>query len=345
MVLSHERQRSAAQRCPLCLEKRTIRSIRFSSVSGPPGQEHHTLEIQRASVKRAAPNGAYELVDVLRDEDQSGGSRIRPQLGSALARILAGAADAIILWRASRCSRHWRAAVEGEADWELPHDGPRAHARAPRCHARAHQAPAPESSPCENPVQQQPSHPSRQRGPLPPPPRQEPGSTTKTAAAIPPSNPRETKTRLDAPTRSHAIAIVGRRAGGITSGPLEGRRRARPTRASRRDSFRGRALVPAPRCLTTAVSPTQSCDGRPCEDKSGCADIGCGALEIGRNQENSLPTAFPKARRPPFTYGSGARAHVVAEEVQHLVGHARVECRKRCRQPVVQRPFVHRTAC
>lgn len=99
-----------------------IRSIRFSSVSGRPGQEHHTLEIQRASVKRAAPNGAYELVDVLRDEDQSGGSRIRPQVGSALARILAGAADAIILWRASRCSRNWRAAVEGEADWELPSD-------------------------------------------------------------------------------------------------------------------------------------------------------------------------------------------------------------------------------
>ena len=99
-----------------------IRSIRFSSVGGRPGQEHHTLEIQRASVKRAAPSGACELVDVLRDEDQSGGSRIRPQVGSALARILAGAADAIILWRASRCSRNWRAAVEGEADWELPSD-------------------------------------------------------------------------------------------------------------------------------------------------------------------------------------------------------------------------------
>ena len=46
-----------------------IRSIRFSSVSGRPGQEHRTLEIQRASVKRTAPNGAYEIVDVLRDED------------------------------------------------------------------------------------------------------------------------------------------------------------------------------------------------------------------------------------------------------------------------------------
>ena len=61
----HERQQRAAKRYPLCLEKRTIRSIRFSSVSGRPGQEHHTLEIQRASVKRAAPNGACELVDVL----------------------------------------------------------------------------------------------------------------------------------------------------------------------------------------------------------------------------------------------------------------------------------------
>ena len=65
------------------------------------------------------------------------------------------------------------------------HDRPTAHARAPRCHARTHQTPAPDSSPCENPVQQQPSHPSRQRGPSPPPPRQEPDSTTETAAGIP----------------------------------------------------------------------------------------------------------------------------------------------------------------
>ena len=73
------------------------------------------------------------------------------------------------------------------------YDGPRAHAEAPRCHTRAHQAPAPQSSPCENPMQQQPSHPSRQRGPLPPPPRQEPGCPTETAAGIPPSSPRETR--------------------------------------------------------------------------------------------------------------------------------------------------------
>ena len=65
------------------------------------------------------------------------------------------------------------------------HDRPTAHARAPRCHAHTHQTPAPDSSPCENPVQQQPSHPSRQRGPSPPPPRQEPDSTTETAAGIP----------------------------------------------------------------------------------------------------------------------------------------------------------------
>ena len=127
------------------------------------------------------------------------------------------------------------------------HDGPRAHARAPRCHARAHQAPAPESSPCENPVQQQPSHPSRQRGPLPPPPRQEPGSTTKTAAAIPPSNPRETKTRLDLPTRSHAIAIVGRRAGGITSRLLECRRCDRQLSGRPRDESDRRRDARIPR--------------------------------------------------------------------------------------------------
>ena len=123
------------------------------------------------------------------------------------------------------------------------YDGPRAHAGAPRCHARAHQAPAPESSPCENPVQQQPSHPSRQRGPLPPPPRQEPDSTTETAAGIPPSSPRETRIRLDLPTRFHAIAIVGRRAGGIRSGLLECRLCTRPGRSAAGDCLRGKALV------------------------------------------------------------------------------------------------------
>ena len=89
------------------MEKHAIGDGRVSSVGERSGPEYHMLEIRRASVQRTAPNGGYELVDVLTDDDQSGGSRIRPQLGIAMARILAGEADAIILVRASRFFGGW----------------------------------------------------------------------------------------------------------------------------------------------------------------------------------------------------------------------------------------------
>ena len=92
--------------------KRAIGYIRVSSVGGRSGPEYHTLEIQRASIERTARNNDYELVDVLTDEDQSGRSRNRPQFGIAMERILAGGADAIIVWKVSRFSRNWREAAE-----------------------------------------------------------------------------------------------------------------------------------------------------------------------------------------------------------------------------------------
>ncbi len=50
----------------------------------------------------------------LRDQDQSRGGRIRPQFRSAIARILTGETDAIILWKVTRFSRNPREAAEGQ---------------------------------------------------------------------------------------------------------------------------------------------------------------------------------------------------------------------------------------
>jgi len=110
LVLCPEHQQSAAQRrgCPTA-GKRAIGYIRISSVGGRSGPEYHTLAIQRASIERTGRNHGYELVDVLRDEDQSGGSRNRPQFGIAMQRILAGEADAIIVSKAGRSANApWR---------------------------------------------------------------------------------------------------------------------------------------------------------------------------------------------------------------------------------------------
>jgi DNA invertase Pin-like site-specific DNA recombinase len=59
-----------------------------------------------------AANGRYELVDMLTNDHQSSRSRNRPQFGTAMNRILARDADAIIVWKASRFSRNWREAAE-----------------------------------------------------------------------------------------------------------------------------------------------------------------------------------------------------------------------------------------
>jgi DNA invertase Pin-like site-specific DNA recombinase len=103
------------------VEKRAIGYMRVSSVGGRSGPEYHTLDIQRASIERTARSNGYELVDVLTDEDQSGRSRNRPQFGIAMDRILAGDADAIIVWKVSRFSRNWREAAE-DVELLLGHD-------------------------------------------------------------------------------------------------------------------------------------------------------------------------------------------------------------------------------
>jgi hypothetical protein len=108
-----ERAQSAARQLALRdVGDRAIRYIRVSSVGGRSGPEYHTLDIQRASIERTARSNGYELVDVLTDEDQSGHSRNRPRFGIAIDRVLAGNADAIIVWKVSRFSRNWREAAE-----------------------------------------------------------------------------------------------------------------------------------------------------------------------------------------------------------------------------------------
>lgn len=91
---------------------RAIGYIRVSSVGGRSGPEYHTLQIQRESIERSAARNSYELIDVLTDEDASGKTRDRPQFKIAMERILAGEADAIIVWKVSRFSRSWRQAAE-----------------------------------------------------------------------------------------------------------------------------------------------------------------------------------------------------------------------------------------
>ena len=103
---SPEPQRSAAHRRGRPTRgKRPTGRIRIANVGERPGPTHHTLDSQRASIERTAPNNGNELVDVLRDEDQSRSSRNRPQIGIATERILAGDADAITVWKASRATK------------------------------------------------------------------------------------------------------------------------------------------------------------------------------------------------------------------------------------------------
>lgn len=92
--------------------KRAIGYRRVSSVGGRSGPEYHTLEIQQASIERVAAFHRYELIDTLTDEDRSGGNRNRPEFQQAMSRVLAGEADALIVWKVSRFSRNWREAAE-----------------------------------------------------------------------------------------------------------------------------------------------------------------------------------------------------------------------------------------
>ncbi len=107
-VNSPEHQQSSAHRPGWpTVDKRAIGYSRVCSVGGRSDPEYHTLEIQRSSIQPTAPNHGDELVDVLRNEDQSCSSRNRPQLGIATHRILASEEDAIIAWKASRSAKAW----------------------------------------------------------------------------------------------------------------------------------------------------------------------------------------------------------------------------------------------
>jgi DNA invertase Pin-like site-specific DNA recombinase len=107
-VAEHSTERYAGER----VLKRAIGYVRVSSVGGRSGPGYHTLEIQRASIERTARFHQHELVEILTDEDRSGKTRNRPQFQVAMERLLAGDADAIVVWKVSRFSRNWREAAE-----------------------------------------------------------------------------------------------------------------------------------------------------------------------------------------------------------------------------------------
>jgi hypothetical protein len=88
-------QRAAHRRGRPTRGKRPTGRIRIANVGERPGPTHHTLDSQRASIERTARNNGNEIVDVLRDQDQSASSRNRPQIATATQRILASDADAI----------------------------------------------------------------------------------------------------------------------------------------------------------------------------------------------------------------------------------------------------------
>jgi len=115
-VLNPNKAQHTEDACTTVL-KRALGYARVASAARQSGPEHHTRQNQRASIQRTAPNHGDELVDVLSDEDQSRISRNPPQIGIAMRRILAGEADAIIDWKASRFPRNWSEAAE---DRELP---------------------------------------------------------------------------------------------------------------------------------------------------------------------------------------------------------------------------------
>jgi hypothetical protein len=72
-----------------------------------PGVPHAGDPAGEPPADRKEPR--VELVDVLRDEDQPGGSRNRPQFGTAMQRILASEANAIIVSKAGRSANApWR---------------------------------------------------------------------------------------------------------------------------------------------------------------------------------------------------------------------------------------------
>ena len=82
-----------------------LATFRVSEMGGRSGPELHTLDVQRASIERAAAARGWELVDVATELNRSGADRSRPQFRAALERFTSREVDAMVVWRVSRFAR------------------------------------------------------------------------------------------------------------------------------------------------------------------------------------------------------------------------------------------------
>ena len=84
---------------------RVIGYVRVSDVDGRGGDRFISPDVQRETIARFVNGKGHELVDVVVELDQSGGTLARPGLEQVLERIEAGEADALAVAYLSRLSR------------------------------------------------------------------------------------------------------------------------------------------------------------------------------------------------------------------------------------------------
>jgi site-specific DNA recombinase len=84
---------------------RALGYIRVSSYVGRDRAEALTEDVQLEKIRQWCAVADLELVDVLRDVDRSGKSFDRPAFNSLLARLRAGEASAVVVYRMSRFGR------------------------------------------------------------------------------------------------------------------------------------------------------------------------------------------------------------------------------------------------
>src|SRR4051794_28797095 len=79
--------------------------VRVSDVDGRSGDRFISPQVQREAISRFVQGKRHQLVDVVVELDESGGSLSRPGLQQVLARIEAGEGDALAVAYLSRLSR------------------------------------------------------------------------------------------------------------------------------------------------------------------------------------------------------------------------------------------------
>ena len=79
--------------------------VRVSDVDGRRGDRFISPDVQREAIERFVNGKRYELIDVVLELDESGGTVARPGLERVLERIEAGEADALAVAYLSRLSR------------------------------------------------------------------------------------------------------------------------------------------------------------------------------------------------------------------------------------------------